>query len=160
MSLRWDHHFLSLALAHARMSKDPSTQVGAVIVGPSREILSAGFNGFPCGIADTPERLAHRDTKLSLVVHAEMNAILLAARVGTRLLGSTLYLAATDDSGAVWGGPPCVRCTVELIQAGIAEVVSFPEKAKTKWHADLSLARALLSEADLVYREIQPLDKT
>ena len=31
---RWDHHFLNLCLEHAKMSKDPNTRVGAVIVGP------------------------------------------------------------------------------------------------------------------------------
>lgn len=34
MSERWDRHFLGLALYHARMSKDPNTRVGSVIVGP------------------------------------------------------------------------------------------------------------------------------
>lgn len=155
MSEKWDRHFLGMALHHARLSKDPSTTVGSVIVGPDREILSAGFNGFPRGIADTPERLNDRDMKLKLVVHAEMNALLAAARTGMRLKGCTLYLAATDKSGAVWGGPPCTRCTVELIQVGIGEVVSFPIKsAPSKWADDLRMARELLAEAGVTYREL------
>lgn len=154
-SERWDIHFLQLCVDHARMSKDPSTRVGAVIVGPDREIRSAGFNGFPHGIADTEERLRDRDVKLRLIVHAEMNAVLLAARVGTPLKGCVLYLAATDDSGTVWGGCPCVRCTVEVIQAGIVEVVSFPRKAvPSRWHDDLTLAESLLNEAGVLYREV------
>lgn len=76
MSNRWDVHFLDLAATHARMSKDPSTRVGSVIVGPDREIRSVGFNGFPRGIEDTYARLHDRDTKLKLVVHGEMNAML------------------------------------------------------------------------------------
>lgn len=155
MSNRWDSHFLELALTHARMSKDPSTKVGAIITGPDREIVSAGFNGFPRGIADTPARLNDRDTKMRLVVHGEMNAVLAAARAGTRLKGCTLYVAATDQSGMIWGGPPCVRCTVEVIQAGIAEIVSFPMKsAPSRWHDDLVMARYLLREARITYREI------
>lgn len=155
MSDRWDRHFLELAAAHARMSKDPATRVGSVIVGPDREIVSAGFNGFPRGIADTPERLMDRDTKLSLVVHGEMNAILAAARMGARLKGCTLYLAATDSSGLIWGGPPCTRCTVEIIQAGIAEVVSWPFKdVASKWKADIERARGLLAEAGVKFREV------
>lgn len=154
MSERWDSHFLELALAFARMSKDPSTQVGAVIVGPDREIRSTGFNGFPRGIADTPERLHDRDTKLKLIVHAEMNAILNAARMGTSTKGCTLYLAATDVSGLVWGGPPCTRCTVEAIQAGIANIISHPFKSvPSRWADDVALARNLLTEAGLSYRE-------
>jgi len=155
MSERWDRHFLGLALYHSRLSKDPSTRVGSVIVGPDREILSAGFNGFPRGIADTLERLNDRETKLQLVVHAEMNALLAAARTGMRLKGCVLFLACTDASGIIWGGPPCTRCTVEMIQVGISEIVSYPIKtAPSKWHGDLMVARSLLDEARITYREI------
>ena len=155
MSERWDHHFLQLAIDHARMSKDPSTHVGSVIVGPDREIRSSGFNGFPRGIADDLERLHDRDTKLKLVVHAEMNAILNAARVGIPLKGCTLYLAATDQSGLVWGGAPCTRCTVEIIQAGIAEIVTRPFKTvPSRWADDVAFAKSLLTEAGLRYREV------
>jgi dCMP deaminase len=153
---RWDRHFLQLCQDHARMSKDPRTRVGAIIVGPDREIRSAGFNGFPRGIADTAERLNDRDMKLRLVVHGEMNAVLAAARTGTPLKGCTLYLAATDDTGEVWGGVPCTRCTVEVIQAGITEIVSFTPKAvPSKWHDDLALARTILAEAGITYRQIE-----
>jgi len=155
MSEKWDRHFLGMALYHSKLSKDPSTTVGSVIVGPDREILSAGFNGFPRGIVDSPERLNDRDMKLKLVVHAEMNALLAAARTGMKLKGCTLYLAATDKSGLVWGGPPCTRCVVEIIQVGIKEIVSFPVKSiPSKWHDDLKLARNLIEEAGINYREI------
>lgn len=154
MSERWDKHFLGLSLYHSRLSKDPSTRVGSVIVGPDREILSAGFNGFPRGIADTPERLCDRETKLKLIVHAEMNALLAAARTGMRLKGCSLYLAATDDSGLVWGGPPCTRCMVEIIQVGISEIVTYPIKSvPSRWHEDLKLARSLIEEVGILYRE-------
>lgn len=148
---------LQLALDHAQMSKDPSTRVGSIIVGPDREIISAGFNGFPRGIADTAGRLNDRDTKLRLMVHGEMNAVLAAARTGIRLKGCVLYLSATDDSGMVWGGPPCTRCTVEIIQAGITEIVSFePKQVPSRWHADLTFARSLIAEAGVAYRELTP----
>lgn len=153
---KWDRHFLGLALAHARMSKDPNTKVGSVIVGPDRELISAGFNGFPRGIEDTDERLNDRELKLKLIVHAEMNAVLAAARNGIRLKGCTLYLAATkEETGMVWGGPPCCRCTVEVIQSGITEIVSHPIKdVPSKWHDDLKLAAQLINEAGIKYREL------
>ncbi len=151
---RWDSHFLGLALKHAQMSKDPSTKVGSVIVGPDREIRSAGFNGFPRGVHDTPERLNNREEKLRLIVHGEMNAVLAAARVGIPLKGCTLYLVATDNTGNVWGGAPCVRCSVEMIQAGITEIVSCPPKnVPSKWHADIAFAEEILAEAGILYRE-------
>lgn len=152
---RWDRHFLQLALDNARMSKDPSTKVGAVIVGPDRETLTSGFNGLPRGILDTEERLGNRDLKLKIIVHAEMNAVLTAARIGIPLKGCSLYLAASDGSGNVWGGPPCTRCTVELIQSGIIEVVTWPFKTvPSRWLDDLAEAKALLEEAGIRYREV------
>ncbi len=158
MSDRWDQHFLQLAIDHARMSKDPSTRVGAVIVGPDREIRSSGFNGFPRGIEDTAERLADREMKLRLIVHAEMNAVLNAVRGGAPVKGCSLYLAATDSGGLVWGGAPCTRCTVEIIQSGIIEIVSRPFKTvPSRWAADVDFARALLKEAGIVYREVVPV---
>lgn len=155
MSKKWDDHFLKLAALHSALSKDRSTRVGAIIVGPDREIISAGFNGFPRGISDSEERLVDRDMKLRLIVHGEMNAVLAAARIGVPLKGTTMFIAATDHSGMVWGGPPCTRCAVECIQAGIKEIVSYPIKtAPSRWHADLEFSKNLLDEAGVQYREV------
>lgn len=158
MSDRWDTHFLHLAHQCALMSKDPSTKVGAIIVGPDREIRSTGFNGFPRGIEDSVERLTDRETKLQLVVHAEMNAVLNAARIGVSTKGCVLYLAATDKTGEIWGGPPCTRCTVEVIQSGILEIVSYPFKSvPSRWTESLKIAGDLLIESGISYREIVKL---
>jgi dCMP deaminase len=155
MNIRVFDHFLRMAEEQTRMSTDPSTRVGAVIVGPKHELRAAGCNSFPHLICESPERMNDREMKLKLIVHAEMNAVLAAARVGIPLAGCTLYLAATDDTGAVWGGPPCTRCTVELIQAGITRIVSRPKKAvPSRWHDDLLLSRQLLDEAGIEYLEL------
>lgn len=153
--LKWDKHFINLSLENAKMSKDPATRAGAIIVGPDREVRSMGYNGLPRGIADTAERLHDKELKRSLVVHAEMNAILNAARIGVSTRGCTLYLALTDETLDVWGGPPCLRCTVEIIQAGITEVVAKPFKdVESYWKDSVEHARELLKEANLIYREI------
>jgi len=156
MSAKWDQYWLEDALHVARKSKDPSTKVGAVIV-RDNDKLTEGWNGFPRGIADTVERLADRDMKLKLVVHGEMNAVLNAVRIGMSLRGSTVYVVALDAvSGEVWGGAPCTRCTVECIQAGIVEYVSYPVKrAPSRWHGDCSFAAGLIHEAGLLYREVE-----
>lgn len=156
MSEKWDHHFLNIALMHAIMSKDPNTQYGAVIVGPDREVRSSGFNGFPRGIADTPDRLEDRTIKNELMIHAELNAILNATRSGTSLTGCTLYFAGTDSSGTIWGGVPCTRCTLHCLQTGIVEIVSYPWKSgESNWTADNTKARSYLCEADTItYREV------
>ena len=48
----WKTYFIELTLQVASKSKDPSRQVGCVIVGPDKEIRSTGFNGFPRGVAE------------------------------------------------------------------------------------------------------------
>ena len=152
---KWDQFFLSLAKRSAGMSKDPRSQVGAVIVGPDREIRSMGFNGFPRGISDDA-RLNDRDQKLKLIVHAETNAILNASRFGVPLKGCTLYLAAVTKAGCIWAGPPCARCTVEIIQSGIAEIVSYqPNAVSERWAADMALSLDLMREAGIAYREVE-----
>ena len=152
---KWDHHFLGLALKHSDMSKDPRTRVGCVIVNQGRRPVSDGFNGFPRGIADTPERLHDRALKLDLMVHAEMNAILNAAASGVSLTGTILYLAATDDTGEVWGGAPCAtNCMKHILQTGIVGVVSYPPKASSDWAGEIAASMSLMREVALPYREV------
>ena len=47
--LTWDEYFMGLAHLSAKRSKDPSTQVGAVIVSSEHRVVSIGYNGFPYG---------------------------------------------------------------------------------------------------------------
>ena len=152
----WDQYYADLCLQFAAKSKDPSTKVGACIVGPDMELRGSGYNGFPRGIADTPERLNGRELKNKIVVHAEMNSILAAARVGIPIKGCTMYLWAFDAKTHVtWGGPPCTRCAVEMIQAGIVEVrVPKPDGIPERWKDSLNFARDLLLEAGVRYVEL------
>lgn len=143
---KWDLHFLDKAAVAAKMSKDPSTKVGAIIIGPDKETRTDGFNGFPRRIADTPERLNDRETKYKLIVHAEMNAILNAALIGVSLKGCTLY--------HTFGGS-CSRCAVCIIQAGIKRVVHPPlSTLPDRWRDDMELAKNLLLEAGVDVTEI------
>ena len=139
----WDGRFLGLAAHIAGWSKDPSTQVGCVIVGPDREVRSTGFNGLPRGIADTRERLEDRELKYLLICHAEENAIMHAARIGISLKGCTVYVT--------W--PPCTRCARSLIQAGVSEAI-FPASAEVpeRWRGDFTLAKDMLAEAGVTLR--------
>lgn len=128
----------------ASKSKDPSTKVGAVIVGEDDEILSIGFNGFPRGVReDLPERW-ERPEKYEWVVHAEENAILNAARVGTSLKGATLYV----------GGHPCASCAGSIVQAGISTVVCCPPwEMPDRWKKSLGPAATILEEGGVERRD-------
>ena len=98
----WDKRFLQLAKHISEWSKDPSTQVGCVVVGPDRELRSTGFNGLPRGIEDNEQRLNNREIKYPLICHAEENAIMHAARIGMSLKDCTAYVT--------W--PPCTRLSL------------------------------------------------
>ncbi len=47
--LSWDEYFMSTAFLSAMRSKDPATQVGAVIVNKQKRIVGIGYNGMPTG---------------------------------------------------------------------------------------------------------------
>lgn len=142
---RWHIRFLELARQIASWSKDPSRGVGCVIVAPSKQIISTGFNGLPAGIADHPERL-ERPVKYDLVCHAELNAILQCARNGASPIGCTLYSSFS----------PCVQCALAIIQAGIAEVVTYDvaPSGDEHWQRSLDLAKSLFAEAGVKYRTL------
>ncbi|MFL2967852.1 MAG: deoxycytidylate deaminase [Candidatus Poseidoniaceae archaeon] len=145
MTSKWDIRFIELARHISGWSKDPSTKVGCVVVGEDREIRSTGFNGFPRGIDDDPERLADREKKYPLICHAEENAIMHAARIGVSLKDSTAYVT--------W--PPCSRCARSLIQAGIREVVySSSEEIPERWIEDFEISTGMLAEANVLVRSV------
>lgn len=114
--LKWDSRMLGLArYIGTEWSKDPSSKVGCVIAQGIDEI-GLGYNGFPPGVKDDPERYADRALKYELVIHAEPNALAKAARLGH---------AATDGATAyTWPFPPCSRCAGLLVRHGIKRVVS------------------------------------
>ena len=138
----WDMYFLNLCEAVALKSKDPSTQLGAVIVGKHHEILSTGFNGFPRGVMDLDDRYQTRSIKYKYVEHAERNAIYNAARHGIALDGSTLYCK--------WF--PCCDCARAIIQSGISRIVIGTPLSETpkRWLADFNVAKDLLQEAGVL----------
>lgn len=141
----WDTRFLLLARHIAQWSKDPSTKVGCVVVGPDREIRSTGFNGFPRGIEDSLERLNDRERKYPLVCHAEENAIMHAARIGVSLKGCIAFVT--------W--PPCTRCARSFVQAGLSEVV-YPAALDIpdRWQEDFGISSRMLNEAGLRVRTV------
>jgi len=110
----WDAYFLAIAETVKRKSKDPrpNGKVGAVIASGERVVLATGFNGLARGVPDDEDVLGNPEEKLHWVCHAESNAILNAARVGTALQGSTIYVTKF----------PCLACLNSIIQAGIRAV--------------------------------------
>jgi dCMP deaminase len=142
----WDQVFLRLAKEVASWSKDPSTKVGAVAVGPKRNVLAQGYNGFPRGIFDYAERYNDKPTKYMYVVHAEMNVIYNATYNGVSLDGASLY---------VYGLPPCSECAKGIIQVGIKEIITETQGIPKKWEDSWNFSKSMFDEAGIAVRTIE-----
>lgn len=115
-----DSKYMGLAWMHAGFSKDPSTQVGAQIVGPDNIPYGSGYNGPPRRMKDTEviwDRPSKDESeilsKYDIMVHAEINAIDHSSAYD--LTDSTLYTTAL----------PCPDCMLAIIRTPIMRVVYF-----------------------------------
>ena len=129
-----DTRFLRTAQAIAQIWSKDSTKVGAVAVGEHRNQVAFGFNGFPPGVEDTPERLLNRDSKLSLTLHAEVNA-LSNAPFAVR----TLYVTHH----------PCANCVLHILAARTVGRVVYVtnDDLSDRWAESIATARVLLEGA-------------
>lgn len=135
-----DRRYIARAKLAATSSKDPSTQVGAVVIRPDGTVASEGYNGFPRGVQDSPERYADREFKLQAVVHAEPNAIVNAREP---LHGMTMYTTLH----------PCAQCAALIVQTGISRVVCEEidlDKAPERWRANMKIAQTILREGGVL----------
>lgn len=117
--LSWDDYFMGLAHLSSFRSKDPGTQVGAVVVDSAHKVVSIGYNGFPTGCDDDvfpwQREGSLYESKYAYVVHAELNAILNSPR---SLTGCSIYVSLF----------PCNECAKAIIQSGIKTIVYEDDK--------------------------------
>jgi len=113
-----DENFINIAQELASASKCVSKQVGAVIVKDGR-ILSTGYNGTPAGYINCRDHWdgeytsSHHEWSKTYEIHAEMNAIIWAARKGISIEGATIYVTLE----------PCSECSKNIIASGIKRIV-------------------------------------
>lgn len=141
-SISWDECFMRMAHVIAERSKDPSTQVGAVIADSNNIVVGLGYNGFPRGVDNDTfpweKDGAYEDTKYAYICHAEENAIYNAnANTANCKIYSTLF--------------PCNECAKTLIQKGIKEVIF----ENNKYSADppFIAAKRMFDAAGIKYRQ-------
>jgi dCMP deaminase len=94
-------------------------------------------------------RYSDRNTKLKFIAHAEANAIAQAARVGAKLLGSTLIVTALY---------PCSNCAKLIIQAGVKKVYAPSmnvEITNATWFEEAAIATQLFKEAGVEIEEYE-----
>jgi dCMP deaminase len=108
----WDEYFMRIAAEVATRATCDRRHVGCVLV-RDRSILASGYNGSVRGLphCDDAGHLME-DGHCVRTVHAELNALLQAARNGVRIDGATIYVTAS----------PCWGCFCAIAQAGIVRV--------------------------------------
>ena len=102
--------YMGLAFFHASFSKDPNTQVGAIIVNKNNEIVGTGYNGPPASINDN-EIDWSRPNKYKYIKHAESNAI--------------KHASSTENTTLYVTGMPCDKCMIEVADAKISNIIYF-----------------------------------
>jgi dCMP deaminase len=117
----WDDYYMDIARAVAARGNCGRRRVGALIV-VGKAVISTGYNGTPLGVRNCFEGGCPRCASdvppgqgydACICVHAEQNAIVLAARHGSATEGGTLFTTLR----------PCFGCAKEAIQAGLQEIV-------------------------------------
>ncbi len=143
----WDRYFMHIARVVAHRSTCLRRQIGAVLVLEKR-ILATGYNGAPSGLTHCASSGCLREIRnipsgqrheLCRGLHAEENALLQAARYGTRCEGAALYTTHV----------PCVMCTKMIINCGIrriAAVEPYPDELAAGMLCEANIELVLISE--------------
>ena len=153
----WHDYYFKLCDTVALKSKDQSTKVGCIVVGPDHEIRSTGYNDFPRGAIDSAD-MKHCDKYekhyglrkgFFLVNKIFIRIKELVARRRDRPLKylwtehaerNAFYNAAR--SGISLNGcilyvnslPPCCDCARGIIQTGIIEIHCNYSKIPERWN--------------------------
>ena len=103
---------MELAVAASKRATCDRAKVGAVIVKDKR-VLSTGYNGSPSGLPHCSE-VGHEMINGHCIrtIHAEMNAITMAAKHGININDSELYITHF----------PCYNCFKVVANVGIKKV--------------------------------------
>ena len=141
-----DKNFLSIAYEIAKASKCVSRWTGAVIVKDGR-IVSTWYNGTPSWYVNCCDHFAwkygpeHHDWSYKYEIHAEMNAIVWAARKWLSIEWGTMYCTYE----------PCFDCTRAIIASGLKRII-FAEKYKH--HKDTEL-KDFLDQTWVIIEQIE-----
>ena len=128
-----DQYYLNIAKEIAQRGTCFRARYGAIIIRDD-QLIAAGYVGAPRGTKDCLERgYCLRDElkiphgshyEICRSVHAEMNALINAARAGVSLLNGSLYIYAENGkTGEKVNAFPCYICKKMIINAGLDRIV-------------------------------------
>ncbi len=140
----WDEYFMQIAAMVGSRATCDRGRTGTVITRDKR-ILSTGYVGSPSGVASCDDVGHELHTVIQAdgtksqhcirTTHAEQNALVQAARVGTALEGATIYSHMM----------PCYACAKMIINAGIVRFV-----CKKDYHAS-ARSKEVFKEAGVAF---------
>jgi dCMP deaminase len=138
-----DEYYLSIAKQISQRSTCSKRKYGAIIV-KEDNIIAAGYMGSPRGTpncVDLGKCAREKSEKINLNycrgVHAELNAIINAARTGASVLGGIMYLYVEDiKTNCPIFGKPCKHCRKAIVNAGISEVIVPGAKGLRKYRTE------------------------
>ena len=142
----WDEYFLKLAMLASERATCPRMHCGCVFV-KNKNVISRGYNGSIPGDVHCDEvGCLIVDNHCVRTVHAEMNALVQAAKRGHPVDGATAYVT----------NMPCTTCAKALITAGIKRVVIFSDFHDTLAieffsKADVKIDKIAMPECKIVY---------
>ncbi len=133
-----EDYYLQIAKSVGMRSPCTRRKFGAIIV-VNDTIVSTGYNGPARGVVnceeigclkDEMDEKQYESYKYCTAVHAEENAIINAARSGSRVMGGVLYVIATYPDGSIGESRPCDRCSRAVINSGILKVITVDENGE------------------------------
>jgi len=117
----WDEYFMKLAMLASERATCPRLHCGCVLV-KAKNVIATGYNGSIPGDEHCDDAgCLLVDDHCVRTVHAEMNALIQAARRGHAVEGASAYIT----------NMPCTTCAKALITAGVKRVVVFSDYHKT-----------------------------
>lgn len=142
----WDEYFLKLAMLASERATCPRMHCGCVLV-TNKNVIATGYNGSIPGDEHCEDiGCLVEDNHCVRTVHAEMNALVQAARRGHAVDGATAYVT----------NMPCTTCAKALITAGVKRVVIFSDYHSTLAtdffkKGDVQIDKIPMPAKDIVY---------
>ena len=141
----WDEYFLKLAMLASERATCPRMHCGCVLA-KNKNVISTGYNGSIPGDDHCDEvGCLIVDNHCVRTVHAEMNALVQAAKRGHAVDGATAYVTNL----------PCPTCAKALITAGIKRVVIFSDYHDTLALQFFTKAGVKIDKITMPSKEIQ-----
>jgi len=151
-----DEYFMGFARQAATKATCPRGRSGAALV-QDKQVVSTGYVGAAAGLPHCEDvgclirEVRYEDNTLHehcmRTAHAEGNALIQAGRHGIITKGGTIYCKME----------PCLRCCVDIINAGIVRVVAeyqYHGAAMTRdWFVGAGVELVVLNEEEATYED-------